>query len=604
MTDLREALRTVFGYPEFREGQREIVDAVLAGCDVFAVMPTGSGKSMCYQLPAIVGGGLTLVISPLLALMRDQVTQLTRQGVAAATLNSMTSQGEAEDIWRQLEAGDLRLLYVSPERLASEGFAAAMARLRISRLAVDEAHCISQWGHDFRPEYRALPALRERLGRPPVIALTATADAATRIDIARALFASAPLTFVHSFDRPNLALAFQPKDQPKRQIIDFVTRQGHVSGIIYCAGRDRTERIAASLEDQGFAALAYHAGLDHETRMRRQDRFLQDDRVVMAATIAFGMGVNKPDVRFVMHADMPGSVESWYQEIGRAGRDGLPAATLTLYGTDDMAFARRRILQKDINEEQRRIELKRLQAMIDLCDSALCRRGAVLTYFGETPGACGSCDLCKGGAKLTDETVAAQKLLSAVWRTRQRFGAHYIADVLTGNASDVITRNQHEALPTFGVGKDRPKSWWLSFSRKCFAAGLLTETDGERPGLMLTSEGEAVLRGSQSFQVRDDGDAAASPSRRLKARDRQAAAASDMDEQEQQLFDALKTLRRDLAREEGVAAFMIFADRSLIDMVRLKPATREDFRLVNGVGERKLEAYADAFLDVIAEALS
>jgi ATP-dependent DNA helicase RecQ len=603
MTPL-DALQSVFGYRDFREGQREIIEAALAGRDIFAVMPTGSGKSMCYQLPAIVGGGLTLVISPLLALMRDQVTQLSRQGVAAASLNSMTAQSEADSIWRRLEAGDLRLLYVSPERLASEGFAAAMSRLDIARLAVDEAHCISQWGHDFRPEYRALPALRERLGRPPVIALTATADAATREDISKALFASAPLTFIHSFDRPNLALAFQPKDQPKRQIADFVTRQGHVSGIIYCAGRDRTERIAAQLEDQGFQALAYHAGLDPDTRMRRQDRFLQDDRVIMAATIAFGMGVNKPDVRFVMHAEMPGSVESWYQEIGRAGRDGLPAATLTLYGTDDMAFARRRILQKDIGEEQRRIELKRLQAMIDLCESALCRRGAVLSYFGEPPGACGSCDLCKGGAKLADETVSAQKLLSAVWRTRQRFGAHHIADVLTGNITDVIARNQHEVLPTFGIGRDKPKSWWLTFCRKCFAAGLLAETDGERPGLMLTDAGEAVLRGNQRFEIRDDGDTIAMRSRRLKARDRQATAATDMDEQEQQLFEALKKLRRDLARDEGVAAFMIFADRSLIDMVRLKPATHDDFRLVNGVGERKLEAYADAFLDVIAETLS
>jgi ATP-dependent DNA helicase RecQ len=596
-----DALQSIFGYRSFREGQQEIITAALAGRDIFAVMPTGSGKSMCYQLPAIVGGGLTLVVSPLLALMRDQVTQLVRQGVAAATLNSMTSQAEAGEIWRRLKANDLRLLYVSPERLATDGFADAVARANVVRLAVDEAHCISQWGHDFRPEYRTLPALRERLGRPPVIALTATADKATRSDIAQALFSAEPLTFVHSFDRPNLALAFQPKDQPKRQIADFVSRQGQVSGIIYCASRDRTERIAASLEEQGVRALAYHAGLDPETRMRRQDRFLQDDRVVMAATIAFGMGVNKPDVRFVMHADMPGSVESWYQEIGRAGRDGLPAKTLTLYGADDMSFARRRILQKDIGEEQRRVELKRLQAMIDLCESALCRRGAVLSYFGETPGACGACDLCDGGARRVDATVEARKLLSAAWRTRQRFGAHHLADVLTGTATDVITRNGHDALPTFGVGKDRPKSWWLTFARKCFAAGLLAETDSERPGFMLTEDGEAVLRGSRPFEMRDDGEK--NISKRDRRRDRHSAATTDMDERDQQLLEALKRLRRDLAREEGVAAFMIFADRSLIDMVRLKPATRDDFRLVHGVGERKMEAYGGAFLAALDEAL-
>jgi ATP-dependent DNA helicase RecQ len=596
-----EALQTIFGYPQFREGQAEIVDAVLAGRDVFAVMPTGSGKSMCYQLPAIVGGGLTLVVSPLLALMRDQVKDLQRLGVAAATLNSMTSQDEADATWAALKAGELRLLYVSPERLAVEGLAETLSRHKVMRLAIDEAHCISQWGHDFRPEYRALPAIRERLGRPSVIALTATADAATRSDIQRALFQGEPLTFVHSFDRPNLALAFRPKEQPKRQITDFIARQGQVSGIIYCGSRDRTERIAAHLNDQGIDALAYHAGLDHETRMRRQDKFLQDDRVVMAATVAFGMGVNKPDVRFVMHADMPGSVESWYQEIGRAGRDGLPAQTLTLYGADDMSYARRRILQKDIGDEQRRIELKRLQAMIDLCESALCRRGAVLSYFGETPAGCGSCDLCQGGAKLVDSTVEARKLLSAAWRTRQRFGAHYLVDVLMGNATDPVTRNGHDSLPTFGVGKDRPKSWWLTFTRKCLAAGLLAETDGERPGLMLTDGGEAVLRGGRSFEVRDDGEAGLT--KRERRRDRQAAATTDMDQRDQQLLEALKRLRRDLAREEGVAAFMVFADRSLIDMVRLKPATRDDFRLVHGVGERKMDAYADAFLGAIDEAL-
>jgi ATP-dependent DNA helicase RecQ len=595
-----EALQSTFGYRDFREGQREIIDAVLAGRDVFAVMPTGSGKSMCYQLPAIAGGGLTLVVSPLLALMRDQVKDLQRLGVAAATLNSMTSAAESEEAWRQLKVGDLRLLFVSPERLAMNGLAETLSRHRIARLAIDEAHCISQWGHDFRPEYRALPAIRERLGQPPVIALTATADTATRADIVKALFRAEPLTFIHSFDRPNLSLAFLPKDQPRRQITEFLARQGPVSGIIYCNGRERTEKLASYLQEKGFDALPYHAGLDQRLRNVHQDRFLQDDRVVMVATVAFGMGVNKPDVRFVMHADMPGSVESYYQEIGRAGRDGLPAATLTLYGADDMGFARRRILQKDLTEEQRKIELKRLQAMIDLCENALCRRGAVLRYFGEEKGPCGACDLCNGGAKLADETVAARKLLSAAWRTRQRFGAHHLVDVLTGHASETVTRNGHDALPTFGVGKERPKSWWLTFTRKCFAAGLLEETDGDRPGLRLTEDGEAVLKGGRTFEVRDDGEPAATRSGRLRQRDRRAVEDLGMDEQDQRLFEALKQFRRRLAAEEGVAAFMIFADRSLIDMVRLKPATRDDFRLVNGVGERKLEAYAEAFLEVIA----
>jgi len=599
-----EHLRTTFGYRDFREGQREIVDAVLAGRDVFAVMPTGSGKSMCYQLPAIAGGGLTLVVSPLLALMRDQVTDLRRLGVAAATLNSMTADAEANDIWRALEAGNLRLLFVSPERLASNGLAARLGRLGVARLAIDEAHCISQWGHDFRPEYRALPAIRERLGQsgkpPSVIALTATADKATRADILASLFPAEPLTFIHSFDRPNLGLAFQPKDQPKRQIAAFLEAQGRVSGIIYCGGRGRTERLAEQLRANGFDALPYHAGLDQAVRNRHQDRFVKDDRVVMVATIAFGMGVNKPDVRFVCHADMPGSIESYYQEIGRAGRDGLPASTLTLYGAEDMALARRRILEKDLTEDQRRIELKRLQAMIDLCENALCRRRAVLSYFGEEREPCGRCDLCLGGAKLADETVAARKLLSAAYRTGQRFGAHHLADVLVGNASEVIRRNGHDALPTFGVGKDRPKAWWLSFARKCFAAGLLSETGGDRPGYQLADDGVAVLKGERPLLVRED---AASGARLGRSRDRRAVEALALDEQDEALFERLKQLRRRLAAEEGVAAFMVFADRSLIDMVRLKPATRADFAAVNGVGERKLDAYADVFLEEIEEAL-
>jgi ATP-dependent DNA helicase RecQ len=598
-----EHLQATFGYRDFREGQGAIIEAVLQGRDVFAVMPTGSGKSMCYQLPAIAGGGLTLVVSPLLALMRDQVTDLKRLGVAAATLNSMTGGSEAEAIWQALKRRELRLLFVSPERLASNGLAANLRRLGVTRLAIDEAHCISQWGHDFRPEYRSLPEVRERLGGVPVIALTATADKATRADIVRSLFPSEPLTFIHSFDRPNLSLAFQAKDQPKRQISEFLEAQGRVSGIIYCGGRGRTERLAEQLQAKGFDALPYHAGLDQHTRNRHQDRFVKDDRVVMVATVAFGMGVNKPDVRFVLHADMAASIESYYQEIGRAGRDGLPAATLTLYGSEDMALARRRILEKDLSDERRRIELKRLQAMIDLAENALCRRRAVLSYFGEEQGPCGRCDLCGGGARLVDASVAAQKLLSAAYRTRQRFGAHHLADVLVGNATEIITRNGHDSLPTFGVGKDRPKAWWLGFARKCFAAGLLAETDGERPGYQLTDQGVAVLKGEQPLMVRDDGEPAGTRSGRLRLRDRRAVDALDMDETDRALFERLKQLRRRLAAEEGVAAFMIFADRSLIDMVRLKPSTRGEFAGVNGVGERKLEAYADLFLEEIEAAL-
>ena len=595
-------LSSVFGYSAFREGQGEVVDAVLAGRDVFVVMPTGSGKSLCYQLPALLQDGLTVVVSPLIALMRDQVMQLTRLGAGAAALNSQSEAGEARDIWAAMDEGRLKLLFVSPERLASGTFAENLARRGVTRLAIDEAHCVSQWGHDFRPEYRLLPELRERLGGVPVTALTATADKATRADILKTLFPSAPDVFVHSFDRPNIALAFAPKRQVRDQILSFLDAQGRVSGIIYCASRNRTEEIAAYLRNSSIDALAYHAGMDAALRTRHQDRFLQDDRVVMVATIAFGMGINKPDVRFVVHADMPSSIESYYQEIGRAGRDGLPSATLTLYGGSDIALARKRIMDKDIDEDRRRIELKRLQAMVDLCENATCRRGAILTYFGEEPGPCQGCDLCGRDIRRTDETLAAQKLLSAIWRTEQRFGAHHLADLLVGTATEAIRRHGHDQIRTFGVGREHPKAWWLTFTRKAMAAGMIEETDGERPGLRLTVQGEEVMRGRAQLLVRED----AAP--RAEGRRRDGSSRPDplagVDPQVRTLFDALKAVRRDLAEKERVAAFMIFPDRSLLEMAQMRPTTREAFARITGVGARKLDAYGAIFLKAIAETLA
>ena len=423
-SEARAILKSVWGYDDFRPGQWEVIAAALDGRDVFAVMPTGSGKSMCYQLPALVAGGLTLVVSPLIALMRDQVGQLVRAGVPAASLNSMNSEEEAAQAWDKLNSGDLRLLFVSPERLAGEGLVSRLKRIGVNRLAIDEAHCVSQWGHDFRPEYRLLAKTREALGGVPVTALTATADRQTQADIAQQLFPEPPQTVVHSFDRPNLKLAFAPKEQPRRQIDDFLRRHRGGSGIVYCSSRSKTERLATGLREKGWNALPYHAGLEQAERNRNQDIFLQEDEVVVCATIAFGMGINKPDVRFVVHADMPGSVESYYQEIGRAGRDGLPADTLTLYGIDDMALRRRQIDEKPVDDERKRIEHKRLNAMIDLCENALCRRSALLAYFGEETPPCRHgqvpfrCDLCGAEAPtLHDATLEARKLLSAVIRS-------------------------------------------------------------------------------------------------------------------------------------------------------------------------------------------
>lgn len=596
LASARAALKTVFGYDDFRPGQAEVLGAVLDGEDVLAVMPTGSGKSMCYQLPALVEGSLTVVISPLIALMRDQVGQMRSVGIAAATLNSTTSDDEAREAWRSLRSGELRLLFLSPERFLMEGVAPRLKEAGARRLAIDEAHCVSQWGHDFRPEYREIARARAALGGVQTLALTATADRATRDDVVERLFPARPRVFVHSFDRPNIFLRFAPKDQPRRQIAEFLGRHRDASGIVYCSSRRRTEQLADTLKDRGFDALPYHAGLDQGTRARHQDRFLQEDGVVAVATIAFGMGINKPDVRFVCHADMPSNVESYYQEIGRAGRDGLPADTLTLYGFEDMALRRRQIAEKEVSDERRAVEHRKLEAMIGLCEAATCRRHGLLAYFGEERGpTCGHCDLCRGGVPLADATIEAQKLLSAVARTGQRFGAGYITDLLTGRETDAIRRNGHAALKTFGVGRDKSARAWRSLLRQLFAAGALAETGGEHGGFRITEKGEALLFGRERIALRPE------PEGRPR-RERGASVegmAAGLAPGDEPLFQHLRGLRGAIARDEGIAAFMVFADRTLIEMAHLKPLDRYALRMVHGVGERKIAAYGDVFLKAI-----
>lgn len=597
MTRARALLKSVFGYDDFRAGQAEIIDAVLAGGPVLAIMPTGSGKSMCYQLPALIEERLTVVVSPLIALMRDQVAQLRALGVPAATLNSMNAAEDNAAARRAMRDGELRLLYVSPERLMMDGLIAELRRAQPQRLAIDEAHCVSEWGHDFRPEYRQIGAALEALGGLQAICLTATADRATRADIAQRLFATPPTIFLHSFDRPNIALNFSAKDQPRRQLAGFLDRHRGESGIVYCASRDRTERLAAYFEDQGHTAVAYHAGLDQATRNRNQDRFLQEDGIVAVATIAFGMGVNKPDVRFVAHADMPSSVESYYQEIGRAGRDGLPADTLTLYGLEDMAFRRRQIDQKDLSDARRGIEHARFSALAMLCETPTCRRQTLLSYFDEKTERCGRCDMCLGQVSVYDGTVDAQKALSAVWRTGERFGANYLADVLRGEASEAVRRNGHDAIRTFGVGADRSRQEWSSILRQLFASGALATASDEHGGFALTDRGADILRGREKIDLRSE------PLRTRARKSGRNAGARPGLAADERILAALKRRRLELAREEGVPAFVIFADRTLIDMAERRPATLDDMLGVHGVGERKLARYGDAFLEALEGAL-
>ncbi len=595
-----DILRTTFGYDRFRPGQREVIDTVLGGRNALVVMPTGGGKSLCFQVPALAMGGLTVVVSPLIALMRDQVAALRANGVAAATLNSTTAPEEARETARQMRAGELRLLYLSPERLLKDGMVQQLQSAGVSLFAIDEAHCVSQWGHDFRPDYLRLAEMKTLFPSVPRMALTATADDLTQQDILEKLFDGDAVLFVSGFDRPNIRLGITPKAGARQQLKAFLQNHRGENGIIYCLSRKRTEETAAALVADGWTALPYHAGMDKADRETNQDRFVSEDGIIMVATIAFGMGIDKPDVRFVFHLNVPANVEAWYQELGRAGRDGAPAEALMLYGLEDIRMRRAFIDEGDRPDEQKRIEHQRLNALLAICEAAGCRRQALLRYFGEESDACGNCDRCLTPVDTIDGTVEAQKILSAILRTGQRFGTEHIVDVLLGSETDKVRQHRHDQLPTFGVGAEHKKPAWRSFMRQLAAADIIRIDMAGFGALKLTEAARAVLKGAQEVRLHLE-------TARRKARPRSKAAqeaAATLAPADAGLLDQLRQLRGEFARRNGVPAYVIFPDRSLIDMAARKPATLETFAQVHGVGEAKLAKYGDAFLAVIQAEMS
>ncbi len=606
MTDARRVLKDVFGFDSFRPGQEAAMETLLAGRHVLTVMPTGSGKSLCFQVPALALGGLTVVVSPLVALMQDQVAALRLAGVAADAINSANTRGENVAAWRRVAAGETRLLYMAPERLMTERMLEALGRLPLSLFAVDEAHCISQWGPSFRPEYEDLCRLRHLFPGVPIAALTATADAITREDIAERLFGGEADSFVLGFDRPNIRLAVEMKRDWKRQCRGFVARHRGESGIVYCLSRKKTEETAALLAADGVRALPYHAGMDKEDREAHQNVFMTDPGVVVVATIAFGMGIDKADVRYVLHTDLPGSVEAYYQEIGRAGRDGQAAEAHMLYGLADIRMRRQFIEEEDAGAERRRREHKRLDALLGYCEAPACRRVTLLEYFGEQNEPCGNCDVCLDPAERIDGTEDAQKILAAVYRTGERFGAAHVIDVLRGTATEKVERAGHDRLPTFGMGAARGKNEWRSLIRQMVATGLLRLDIGGYGGLSITGKGRGLQQGESVFLYRRDTAPARSsePVRDPGGRRRKEPQDGPLSGPDTTLLDALKALRLRLAKERGVPAYVVFPDRTLIDMVRRRPRTEEEFAEVNGVGAAKLKAFATPFLAAIETALA
>lgn len=595
LTVARAQLSRTFGFEDFRPGQGPVVEALLSGRDVLAVMPTGAGKSLCYQIPALLMDGLTVVVSPLVALMEDQVAALKLNGIAADAINSSRDRETNVAAWRRVASGETKLLYLSPERLMTERMIAALQKLSPSMFAVDEAHCISRWGAAFRPEYEQLRSLQSKFPEARLSAFTATADPATREDIAEKLFRSDPDVFVAGFDRPNITLAAQARTQWREQVTGFLNARPDQSGIIYALSRKNVDEISDALTAQGFNALPYHAGMDAAVRAANQDRFMTESPVVMVATIAFGMGIDKPDIRFVVHTHLPANIEAYYQEIGRAGRDGAPAETMLLCGLDDIRLRRRFIDEDGSDDATKRREHKRLDALIAYSEASTCRRIMLLNYFGDTIEPCGNCDICLDPPVMVDATRQAQMALSVINATGQRFGAVHIIDVLRGSENRRVQEMGHDKLALHGTGRDLAKPWWQAFVRQLISAGHLVIDIQGFGGLQIARSGQAILEGERQFECREI--LIKSPP----SASRKKAASPTLGPQDEELLARLKVHRLKLARARSVPPYVIFHDRTLIEMAERKPADREAFLDLPGVGKAKADHFAESFLAIVAD---